>query len=132
MKTAAVRAVLIASLGTETPLASSRRVVSALAVQARRGEPASERTELLRHSLAKALGIQSQLLAPVADLITNAAAEGAVLSPAGFLDLIEAAANRLPEFFSPALAIDLAEALEAAMGTAALTGVRDMIREAKP
>lgn len=86
---------------------------------------------LIQNSLAKALGVRPAILAPIRPLIDDLAdrSQDARIDDAAFLQLVEDAAMTLPELFDPALAAELGRQLEAAMGTAALQGVRDVLRK---
>lgn len=89
--------------------------------------------KLATQTLADALGVRSQVLAPIQPLITQLAGtvQDAGTSDSDWLQLVEDAALELPELFDPADAEELAKQLEAAMGTAVLQGTRDALRENK-
>jgi phage gp29-like protein len=84
-------------------------------------------------TLAKALGVTSDALAPVADLFDELAkdVQGERQTDAEWLAAVEEAAARMPEFFDTSHADELADALEAAMGGAALEGARQAITETR-
>lgn len=90
--------------------------------------------ELFVSSLAKAVGVQARTLDPIGSLI-DGKLQGLVLDGPGriddaqFLQLVEEAAEMLPELFDPEEAASLARDLEGAMGTAALIGLRDSLRK---
>jgi phage gp29-like protein len=86
---------------------------------------------LLETSLAKAVGVRTAVLAPIQPVIDRlaAASRDARMDDAAFLQLVEEAAESLPELFDPAQAAELADELEAALGTAVLQGTRDALRE---
>lgn len=88
---------------------------------------------LFTGSLAEALGVRSEMLSPLDDLISGlaSAAQGGGIDDATWLQFVEDAAGTFPELFDPADADALATDLEAAMGTAALIGVRGQIQESK-
>lgn len=87
---------------------------------------------LLETTLAQALGVRTQILAPLRPLIEDAASRShdGRISDADFLQLIEDAASSFPELIEAGSITDLAEQLNAAMGTAALQGARAAIRSA--
>lgn len=89
---------------------------------------------LVESSLATAVGVRSEVLAPIQPVIDRlaAAAQGDRMSDAEFLQAVEEAALSLPELFDPKQAEALGKDLEAAMGTAALQGARDALRSQKP
>lgn len=106
-------------------LASSNTAVNAL------NTGAADYEKLFTSSLAAAVGVRSEVLSPIADLITSkleGQMQAAGMDDAAWLQFISDAAETFPELFDPADAVALAADLEAAMGTAALTGVRDAIR----
>ena len=78
-------------------------------------------------ALADALGVTTEILAPVSDLIESLAGDvqGERKDDAAWLASVEEAAMRLPEFFDTDHAEALAEALDSALGGAALRGARD-------
>jgi phage gp29-like protein len=85
------------------------------------------RATVLQTALAAALGVRSEMLAPVAaelETLAEASGEGG-LDDAAFLDLWEMGVGRLPEFFDPARAGEVASELEAAMGAGAMAGARE-------
>jgi phage gp29-like protein len=82
---------------------------------------------LLQGSLAKALGVRSEVLAPVSDLIDGLPQDDG-MDDATWLQFVADAAESIPELFNPDNAIALAADLEAVMGTGVLRGVRDGIR----
>ena len=59
------------------------------------------------------------------------AAQDGRMDDAAFLQAVEEAALSLPELFDPTQAEALGKDLEAAMGTAALQGARDALRDNK-
>lgn len=85
--------------------------------------------KLFTTTLADALGVRSEVLAPISDLINGLQGEG--MDDATWLQFVEDAAETFPELFDPADAEALAKDLEAAMGTAVLLGVRDQIQESR-
>jgi len=89
--------------------------------------------KLVAKALAEALGVRAEILAPVHPVIEQLAAslQAGGTSDSEWLQLVEEAAESLPELFDPSAADELAAALEAAMGTAVLQGARDAIREHK-
>jgi len=89
----------------------------------------AESTALLTKSLGKALGVRSEVLAPVDALIQRLASsvQDGSTTDAEWLQFVESAAMDLPELFDPELADELAADLEAAMGTAVIQGVRETL-----
>ena len=85
--------------------------------------------KLFTTTLAAALGVRSEMLAPISDLIDGLQGEG--MDDATWLQFVEDAAETFPELFDPADAEALAKDLEAAMGTAVLIGVRSQIQESR-
>lgn len=85
--------------------------------------------KLFTTTLADALGVRSEVLAPISDLIGGLQGEG--MDDATWLQFVEDAAETFPELFDPADAEALAKDLEAAMGTAVLIGVRSQIQESR-
>ncbi len=87
---------------------------------------------LLENSLAKALGVRPQVLAPIRPLMEHLAgrSQDGDITDADFLQLIEDAADSFPELIGTGAVATLAKELEAAMGTAALQGTRDAIKTA--
>jgi len=83
--------------------------------------------ELFQTTLAEALGVRSEVLAPISDLIGGL--QGGGMDDATWLQFVTDAAEAIPELFDPADAEALATDLEAAMGTAVLIGTRDQLRE---
>lgn len=86
-------------------------------------------TALVMNSLSRVLGVRPAMLAPVLPLMDQIADASGEMDYDAFLDFVEDAALSLPEFFDPAFAGDLANELEAAMGTGAVTGIRDALRK---
>jgi phage gp29-like protein len=82
--------------------------------------------KLLRSSLAQAMGVRGEVLEPIDELLAGLQGEG--MDDAAWLQFVEDAAESLPELFDVEQAAALAAELEAAMGTAALIGVRDGLR----
>lgn len=76
-------------------------------------------------ALAAALGVRSEMLRPVADLFAGLQ-EGS-MSDAEWLQAVTDAAEKLPDLFDPDRAKELAGLFEAAMGAAALEGVKQNI-----
>lgn len=76
-------------------------------------------------ALAKALGVRSEILRPVADLFAGLQ-EGS-MTDAEWLQAVTAAAEKVPDLFDPARAAELADLFEAAMGAAALEGAKQTI-----
>lgn len=115
------------------PVAAPAPTPAAAEVTALNVATADFRT-LLENSLAKAVGVQAAVLAPIKPVIDRLAeaAQGDRMSDAEFLQAIEDAALSLPELFDPKQAEALGKELEAAMGTAALQGARDAMRGKKP
>lgn len=85
---------------------------------------------LFTSSLADALGVRTEVLAPLADLIGGLQSNGN--DDAAWLQFVEEAAGTFPELFDPADAEALAADLNAAMGTAAVIGTRDQLRQPNP
>ncbi|WAC18875.1 DUF935 family protein [Luteolibacter sp. SL250] len=94
---------------------------------------ATDTRTLLESSLAAALGVRPNVLAPIRPLLTDLASrvQDTGISDADFLQLVEDAAESFPELIDSAAVVDLAEQLRAGMGTAAVQGARDAIRDAK-
>jgi phage gp29-like protein len=94
---------------------------------------ATDARALLETSLAAALGVRPNVLAPIRPLITDLASrvQDDGISDADFLQLVEDAAETFPELIDSTAIGDLAEQLRAGMGTAAVQGARDAIRDAK-
>ncbi len=90
---------------------------------------AADYQKLFTTSLADALGVRSEVLSPIDDLIAGLQDGG--MDDAAWLQFVEDAAEAFPELFDPADAESLAADLEAAMGTAVLQGVRESIRTKK-
>lgn len=90
-------------------------------------------TTLLETSLAKAVGVRADVLAPIRPVIERLAAQSqdSRVDDAELLQMVEQAALSLPELFDPKQAEALGKELEAAMGAAALQGARDAMRAAK-
>ncbi len=90
----------------------------------------AEFRKLLETSLANAVGVRAEVLAPIKPVIDRLAeaAQGDRMSDADFLQAVEEAALSLPELFDPKQAEALGKDLEAAMGTAALQGARDALK----
>lgn len=99
-------------------------------IKNRTAESADDFEKLFIDSLAEAVGIRSGVLRPLEDKIADLAdrAEGSGIDDATWLRFVEDAAETFPELFDPADADALAADLNAAMGTAALIGIRDEIR----
>lgn len=85
----------------------------------------------LHRSLAKALGVRSAVLEPISGLIEGLL-QGPEMDDAAWLQFVEEAAAEIPELFAVEDTQALADALEAAMGTAVLRGVREQIQESQP
>jgi phage gp29-like protein len=94
---------------------------------------ATDARALLESSLAAALGVRPSVLAPIRPLLTDLASrvQDDGITDADFLQLVEDAAESFPELIDSAAVGDLAKALQAGMGTAAVQGARDAIRDAK-
>jgi phage gp29-like protein len=84
---------------------------------------------LSQATLAEALGVRAEVLAPISDLIGGL--QGGGMDDATWLQFVTDAAEAIPELFDPADAEALAADLEAAMGTAVLIGVRSQIQESR-
>lgn len=95
----------------------------------RAGEESEE--ELVEKSLADALGVRKRWLAPVKPFLSELiiALQDPSKSDAAVLEFLEKAAKRVPELLGSMDRSALADSIEAALGTAAVTGVRDQIRE---
>jgi phage gp29-like protein len=95
-----------------------------------RADETDDFDELFRTTLAEALGVRSEVLTPLDDLIAGLSGEqqDGGMDDATWLQFVESAAESLPELFDPAEADALAQELEAAMGTAVLIGTRDGLR----
>jgi phage gp29-like protein len=85
--------------------------------------------ELFRKTLADALGVRSEVLAPLDEWIRGLQVEG--MDDAAWLQWVEEAAESLPELIAAEDTAALARELEAAMGTAVLIGTRDALRGQK-
>lgn len=87
--------------------------------------------KLLSDSLATALGVRASVLSGLDSTFARLAAkaEDQSLSDEDFLALVTAAAKQLPELVGPDMADDLAQELEAAMGTATLNGMRKAMQQ---
>lgn len=83
-----------------------------------------------KEALADALGVTSDMLEPIADLIDTLAGDvaGDRAGDADWLAALEEAALRIPELIDSERAEELAADLEAAMGGEALRGARDGLR----
>lgn len=90
---------------------------------------ADDSDALFQKTLADALGVRSEVLAPLSERIGEL--QGGGMDDATWLQFVEDAAETFPELFDPAEAEALAKDLEAAMGTAVLIGVRDQIQESR-
>jgi phage gp29-like protein len=84
---------------------------------------------LLKNSLATIAGVTAETLAPADAILAKLAAgvQDGGMTDAEWLQGFDALAAALPEFFDARYAADMAEELEAAMGTAVLQGVRQSI-----
>lgn len=91
----------------------------------------NETEQLLTHALAEAVGVVPETLSPVEDVIKRMADLGAdeSITEEEFLDAMEDLVLVLPEFFDADGSALLAEALERAMGTGAIQGVRASLRK---
>ncbi|MGJ8674056.1 phage portal protein family protein [Rubritalea sp.] len=90
---------------------------------------ASDREALLENALADLVGVTPETLRPVAEVLQDLekAAADEDLDYEGFLDAADELVLTLPEYFEPSNTALLVEALEAAMGTAAVQGVRESL-----
>jgi hypothetical protein len=84
---------------------------------------------LLKSSLATLAGVTAETLAPVDAILAKLAAgvQDGGMTDAEWLQGFDALAAALPEFFDARYAADMAEELEAAMGTAVLNGIRQTL-----
>ncbi len=89
--------------------------------------------KLFEGSLAKAVGISTEVLAPVRGVMERLAGgvQDGGMSDAEWLAGFEELALELPEFFDAQYAAEMAAELEGAMGTAVVNGVRQSLREEK-
>jgi len=94
---------------------------------------ATDARALLESSLSTALGVRPLVLAPIRPLMEELASrvQDDGLTDADFLQLVEDAADTFPELIDRKGAADLAKTLAAGMGTAALQGAREAIRDAQ-
>ena len=94
---------------------------------------ATDFEKLFISSLADAVGVRSGVLRPIEDKIADLAdrAADSGIDDARWLQFVADAAETFPELFDSADAEALAADLNAAMGTAALIGVRSQIQESR-
>jgi phage gp29-like protein len=92
-----------------------------------------DQDKLLTTSLAKALGVRSEILDPISEMLDalEKQAEVGGIDGAAWLQFVAEAAESIPELFDADQAAALAADLETAMGTSVLIGVRDQIQESK-
>lgn len=109
------------SLSEDTPPSTDDDATAA-------NEAVNEQIALVMNSLSKVLGVRPGVLGPVLPLMDRITAADGELDYEAFLDFVEDAALSLPEFFDPAFAGELADELEGAMGTGAVRGIRESVR----
>ena len=110
---------------SESPIISTTAATAAL--------NSGDSEKLLTASLAKALGVRSEILDPISEMLDalEAQVQGGGMDDATWLQFVAEAADSIPELFAPEEAAALAADLEAAMGTSVLIGVRDQIQESR-
>jgi phage gp29-like protein len=83
---------------------------------------------MLKTALADAIGVRSQVLDGLDDLIADLAKKSSEdITDEEFLQFVEQAAQSLPELFSSDAAHELFLNLEAALGTASVNGIRQSL-----